>query len=257
MALTPASTTAGNMKVLASIERARNILLEDGIESPELFNSINSDAEAVQSIIQRFEQTASGIKNDIYLSKEGKKAQIVVELDKTLNQMAAANKSKQFEKNIEDMKAGLHNEFALQFSSNDRPEESYINRIEDNEMRRYLLNLREQAKSDHEELLADKKKSEAPISDEERAFHDPIAQLWDEACSIYSPEKKSFLQSIIRTKWPIRILPQETIDTGIETLKKTLSPQTAKNLKLTELRLATHQVIHESANDQLVILAAV
>ena len=92
------------------------------------------------------------------------------------------------------------------------------------EIRRYLSELRQEAKQQHERQLEAAQAEGRVLSDQERIFHDPVAALYVEACSTYTPDKEPFLGAVTGAPWPLTVLSAETIAQGEQLLQQAIAP---------------------------------
>lgn len=233
-----------NVRLFAVAEKAINRAKYASHYSEALGAKINEFVNSADAILVEHEAKTAQIRANDSLSKKGQDTELAKLLGETTTQLSKLNRTDELGKNIYQMTVNLGNQLHAELNGgNDSFENSLLARLEQSEMRAYLLQLRERAAADHQVMLTQARKRGEMLSDEQRAFVDPVATLWNEATQTYDQSKRPMLQAILKAQWPVELLPKEVIEEGKTAIKKQLDPQGYDLIQQASHRLEAEKAI--------------
>ena len=188
------------------------------------------------------------------MTPAGKSEQIAKLNEEIVATLTRADKSAELKTKITTMKADLAQRAKKQREQNRKTgDDPVISFLKAQEVRRLLLDARDQARRDHDMMLAQAKATGKVLSDQQKQFQDPIAALYTEAVDAYARDKEILLASIQEA--PLPLLTDEIIQPALSRLERNLSPELASAIDVQECKKAMYatlwQYVLEVATDPL------
>lgn len=209
-------------KLAYAVEKANNVRLRNNGGESNL-TELHAHALTVEGHLLQFLGEAKATRQDSFLSEAGKLKRIAELKESVVAKLAGIDRASKLTSKLERMQADLAGRVASTRKQNEAGDKT-IALLQGNEIRRYLRVLQQEAKQQHERQLAQAEKAGRVLSDQERSYADPVAALYVEACSTYTPDKESFLSAVTGAPWPLTVLPAETIQQGEQLLQQCIAP---------------------------------
>lgn len=237
------------MNKIITLQRAREQANNYRIRAnlPEELRIIHGkDAEVLEPILARLILKATEANRDSRLTALGQKEAIAQHQDEAVAALAKADREQELTDIVQRMEADLINRAATARNKN-KPTDNLLSYLQESEMRQYLHRLRDEKQAEHAAMVAQAKEQGRPLSDEERVFHDPVADLFQHACTNYDASQEQLVRAIAEAPAPIQLLAKETIDAGMQALRKAVSPELAEHLENAKGRLTMYQIAKRAA----------
>ena len=209
-------------KLALAVEKANNARIRSNGEQSNL-TELHEYALTVEGHLLQFIDEVKAARQDSFLSEAGKLKRIGELKEGIVAKLAGLDRSAKLSSKLERMQADLTGRVASTRKQNEAGDKT-LALLQGNEIRRYLSELRQEAKQEHERRLVQAEKEGRVLSDQERTFHDPVAALYVEACATYTPGKEPFLAAVTGAPWPLTVLPAETIQQGEQLLQQAIAP---------------------------------
>lgn len=91
------------------------------------------------------------------------------------------------------------------------------------EIRAHWKQARQDAREEHINMLAQAEKEGILLSDQQKAFRDPLAAAYLAACETFTPQARSFIDAIENAPWSLRLLDDDVLVQGEELLKRAVA----------------------------------
>jgi hypothetical protein len=233
MALQRAKEQANNYRIRANL--------------PEELRIIHGkDAEVLEPILARLILKANEANRDSRLTALGQQEAIAQHQDEAIAALAKADREQELADTVQRMAADMINRAVVARSKN-KPADNLLSYLQESEMRQYLHRLRDEKRAEHAAMVAMAKEQGRPLSDEERVFRDPVVELFQHACEHYDSAQEQLVRAIAEAPAPIQLLAKETIDAGMQTLQKAVSPELAEHLENAKGRLTMYGIAKKAA----------
>ena len=206
-----------------AVEKANRVRIKHGIESSAPIDELKAHLQSVEGILLALVDEAKATRLNNHLTEAGVKARIGELKEGIVARLAGLDRSAKLSSKLENMTKDLQGRVYSTRKQNEAVDKT-IALLQGNEIRRYLQALRQEAKQEHERQLEAAQAEGRVLSDQERTFHDPVAALYVEACSTYTPDKEPFLAAVTGAPWPLQVLPAETIQQGEQLLQQAIAP---------------------------------
>lgn len=209
-------------KLAHAVEKANNVRIRSNGEESNL-TELHEHALTVEGHLLQYLDEVKAARQDSFLSEAGKMKRIAELKEGIVSQLAGLDRSAKIAGKLEHMTKDLQGRVYSTRKQNEAGDKT-IALLQGNEIRRYLSELKQEAKQEHERQLAQAEKEGRVLSDQERTFHDPVAALYVEACATYTSDKEPFLAAVTGAPWPLTMLPAETIQQGEQLLQQAIAP---------------------------------
>ena len=232
------------MKILRldrGLEKARNLQLRRGLgENKALHDDIAAEAAYLEQHLLKFIDDCREASQDKRLTEAGRQERIAELRDDIVGVLAKADKSGAIAETLARMKADLSSR-AKKARDKNRSGDGVVDFLKAQEVRRYLGELRVQAKVEHEKRLA--RPNSALLSDAERKFTDPVEAVFLEACSNYDASKEAAIVAIESPPFPVRVLPPEIVQHGVAILERSVTPELASAIDSQETKALMYSAL--------------
>ena len=227
-------------KLALAVEKANNLRIRSNGEESNL-TELHEYALTVEGHLLQFIDEVKATRLDGFLSEAGKMKRIAELKEGIVAQLAGLDRSAKIAGKLEHMTKDLQGRVYSTRKQNEAGDRT-LALLQGTEIRRYLSELRQEAKQEHERRLVQAEKEGRVLSDQERTFHDPVAALYVEACATYTPGKEPFLAAVTGAPWPLTMLPAETIQQGEQLLQQCIAPDLHNAIRHHTISKAMDQV---------------
>ena len=227
-------------KLAHAVEKANNVRIRSNGEESNL-TELHEYALTVEGHILQFLDEVKAARQDSFLSEAGVKARIAELQEDIVAKLAGLDRSAKLANKLERMTKDLQGRVYSTRKQNEAADKT-IALLQQSEIRRYLSELRQGTKQEHERQLEAAQAEGRVLSDQERAFSDPVEILYLKACGTYSPDKEPFLAAVTGAPWPLTMLPAETIQQGEQLLQQAIAPDLYNAIRHHTISKAMDQV---------------
>ena len=207
-----------------AIERANRVRIKHGIESSAPIDELKAHLQSVEGILLSLVDEAKATRLNGHLTEAGIKARLAELREDAIGKLANIDRASKLTSKLETMKADLVGR-VKRTRDEAKGKDKVLDAIQQQEVRRYLSQVREEAKERHDKLMNEAQQTGRVLSDQERTYADPVEALFLEGCSTYTPDKEAALSAIMDAQWPLQVLPAQTIEQGKALLHQCLEPE--------------------------------
>ena len=227
-------------KLAHAVEKANNVRIRSNGEESNL-TELHAHALTVEGHLLQYLDEVKATRQDSFLSEAGKLKRIAELKEGVVAKLAGIDRSAKLSSKLERMQADLQGRVYSTRKQNEAGDKA-LALHQQSEIRRYLSELKQEAKQEHERQLEAAQAEGRVLSDQERTFHDPVAALYVEACATYTPDKEPFLGAVTGAPWPLTMLPAETIAQGEQLLQQCIAPDLYNAIRHHTISAAMDQV---------------
>ena len=207
-----------------AIEKANRVRIKHGIESTAPIDELKAHLQSVEGILLALVDEAKATRLNNHLTEAGIKARLAELREDAIDELASIDRASKLTSKLEAMGKDLVGR-VRRTRDEAKGKDKVLDAIQQQEVRRYLSQVREGAKERHDKLMNEARETGRILSDQERTFHDPVEALFFEGCSTYDPSKEAALSAIMDAQWPLRVLPDDVIEQGKALLRQCLEPE--------------------------------
>ena len=207
-----------------AIEKANRVRLRHGIESSAPLDELKAHLQSVEGILLKLIDEAKAVRVDVRLTEQGKQERLAELRDDAVGKLANIDRASKLTSKLERMQSDLVGR-VKRTRDEAKGKDKVLDAIQQQEVRRYLSQVREEAKERHDKLMNEARETGRILSDQERTYTDPVEALFLEGCSTYDPSKEAALSAIMNAPWPLQVLPDDVIEQGKALLHQCLEPE--------------------------------
>ncbi|WP_457572831.1 hypothetical protein [Desulfolithobacter sp.] len=243
-----------DLRLMAALEKLDGYRAQNNLPQ-EMTKAAVELAQGYERIIDGLKAKVTAIKADKRLSEQGKRDDIAQATEQALQAIERLTGSQEdFDRIIQDLEARRVNR-VTQARQENTPEDPLLAHLEEQEIRRYINELRKEEKQALLERITQAKEStdpdRKPITDQEREYRDPAAALLLEACQDYGPDKEPLIRALTNLPWPMLAVDPETAAQAQETLKATLAPDETAHIQHARARQKFINQLHTAATQAI------
>ena len=207
-----------------AIEKANRVRLRHGIESSAPIDELKAHLQSVEGVLLKLIDEAKAVRVDVRLTEKGKQERLAELREDAVGKLANIDRASKLTSKLEAMQKDLIGRVKRTRDEN-RQKDATLAALQQGEIRRYLSQVREEARRKHNKALEKAQQAGQILSDQERTYADPVEALFFEGCSTYTPDKEAALSAIMDAQWPLQVLPAETIERGRALLHQCIEPE--------------------------------
>ena len=213
-----------------AIEKANRVRIKHGIESTAPIDELKAHLQSVEGILLALIDEAKATRLNGHLTEAGIKARLAELREDAVGKLASIDRASKLTSKLERMQADLVGR-VKRTRDEAKQKDKVLDAGQQQEIRRYLSQVREEARRKHQQALEEAQQTGRILSDQERAYADPAAALFLAGCSAYAPDKEVALSSVMDAQWPLQVLPPEVIEQGVALLHQCLEPELTTAIK--------------------------
>lgn len=223
-----------------AIERAERLRIQNK-QHESLTLEIKELANSIEKQIIPLLDKAQKINKSEELTPAGKTKRIQDLTQQALGIIASIDPANQLTRDIELTEAKVTNKLAVINEKRKTADQTtkLIDHLRQAEARQMLIAAREQAKAGHQARI---KTLPGPLSDEERAFKDPVEEIFLQRCQAYN-EQDIIVRAIQET--PLPMISNEALAAGQDHIKGVVAAaELAEQAKLTTKREMVKELVN-------------
>jgi len=219
-----------------ALEKAERFRINNNLPS-ETTAQLVELTNLIEPKLLKFHSDVQKVKEDNNLSESGKQKEINQLKENIAAELEALERTEAFEEKIYQFEVELNQRAATVRTKNfeQQSEGGFADNLAAMEIRSHLAQLEEKAKQKHQKYSGIKE------------FESPISKIFEEACTNYQPHHEMALRAVTDAPWPLKLLPQEKIQTGLEKIKAVISPDVANAVTYQRALKELHAGILETA----------
>ena len=207
-----------------AVEKANRVRIQHGIESTAPIDELKAHLQAMEDVLLSLIDEAKATRLNSHLTEAGIKARLAELREDAVGKLASIDRASKLTSKLERMRADLVGR-VKRTRDEARGKDKVLDAIQQQEVRRYLSQVREEARQKHQQALEEAQQTGRILSDQERQYSDPVEALFLEGCSTYDPSKEAALSAIMDAQWPLQVLPPDIIEQGKALLHQCLEPE--------------------------------
>jgi len=242
-----------------AIERGFNHLLSQNIHDLEVRNRNTQKAHEIENALLSFKEKALAIKANPGLNAVGIKAELDILRGITNGQLAIMDNRPHLARKIQEADAVVINRTCQARGRSIKgellrdldPLEVLTVTLKTQEIRTFFNQSRLESKQAHADMLEKSKQTRTLLSDQERTWRDPLAQVYLEACRTFTEDKAVLIEAVEFPPYGVAMLNDNVLKAGNELLRMSVAPQQSEMIIALSAEAAAIDHLYEAATDIL------